>query len=99
MLTTISRILQNMRSEASTITSKWQVTIPESIRKQLSLKVSQRIAWKIESGKLVGRRIGSISELEGSLKSDELPSGGDDVRSDFAKAAVARHERISKQKR
>ena len=64
----------------------------------MPFKVGQRIAWEIEGDKLVGRRIRSISELAGCLKSDVPPAGGDDERGAFARAAVARHERISKQK-
>jgi bifunctional DNA-binding transcriptional regulator/antitoxin component of YhaV-PrlF toxin-antitoxin module len=61
----------------STITSRWQVTIPEIARKALRLKVSQRIAWEIEGDKLVVRRVHSISELAGCLKAGP-PSASDE---------------------
>jgi bifunctional DNA-binding transcriptional regulator/antitoxin component of YhaV-PrlF toxin-antitoxin module len=85
-----------MSNTASTITSKWQVTIPEDIRKDLPLKVGQRIVWEVLGDKLVGRRLRSISELSGSLKS--LPGKERPSSDALAEAATARHDRISKQK-
>ena len=79
----------------STITSKWQVTIPEDIRKVLPLRVGQRIAWEIEGDKLVGRRVQSISELAGCLKGGGPASEGDEGSGAFAQAAVARDERLA----
>jgi bifunctional DNA-binding transcriptional regulator/antitoxin component of YhaV-PrlF toxin-antitoxin module len=87
-----------MSGIVSTITSKWQVTIPEDVRKEIPLKVGQRIVWEVEGDKLVGRRVRSISELSGCFKSDAAPTKSKDTPGDFAKAAVARHDRISKQK-
>jgi bifunctional DNA-binding transcriptional regulator/antitoxin component of YhaV-PrlF toxin-antitoxin module len=87
-----------MSGIVSTITSKWQVTIPEDVRKEIPLKIGQRIVWEVEGDRLVGRRVRSISELSGCLKSDAAFPKGKDVPGDFAKAAIARHDRISKQK-
>jgi bifunctional DNA-binding transcriptional regulator/antitoxin component of YhaV-PrlF toxin-antitoxin module len=84
-----------MSNTVSTITSKWQVTIPEDVRKDLPLRVGQRIVWEVQGDKLVGRRIRSISELSGSLKSAAKEKSLLDA---FAEAAIARHIRISKQK-
>lgn len=85
-----------MSNTASTITSKWQVTIPEEVRKDLPLKIGQRIVWEVQGDKLVGRRLRSIGELSGCLKS---PSGKHKASSGaFADAAIARHDRISRQK-
>ncbi len=75
----------------STITSKWQVTIPEDVRKELPLKIGQRIVWEVEGDKLVGRRVRSIVELSGCFKSASAPPKGKDTPGDFAKAALARH--------
>jgi len=86
-----------MGNTISTITSKWQVTIPEEVRKEIVLKVGQRIVWGVEGDKLVGQRVRSISELAGSLKSSAKPGGGKD-ESEAIKAALARHDRISRQK-
>ena len=90
--------LSSIASITSTITSKWQVTIPEAVRKEIPFKVGQRIAWEVDGDKLVGRRVRSVSELAGCLKSDAPPTGSDDDQGAFGKAAVDRHERISKQK-
>jgi bifunctional DNA-binding transcriptional regulator/antitoxin component of YhaV-PrlF toxin-antitoxin module len=87
-----------MGNTVSTITSKWQVTIPEDVRKETSLKVGQRIAWEVEGDKLVGRRVRSISELSGCFKSNASPARRKDSPGEFAKAAMARHDRISRQK-
>jgi bifunctional DNA-binding transcriptional regulator/antitoxin component of YhaV-PrlF toxin-antitoxin module len=87
-----------MTTAASTITSKWQVTIPEDVRKEIPFKVGQRIAWEVEGDKLVGRRIRSMSELAGSLKSVATVPRSKDSPGGFAQAALARHDRIAKQK-
>jgi AbrB family looped-hinge helix DNA binding protein len=83
-------------SNASTITSKWQVTIPEVVREKISLKIGQRLAWEVEDGKIVGRRIRTIRELAGCLKSKD--ARGQDSGGDFGRAALDRHDRISRQK-
>jgi bifunctional DNA-binding transcriptional regulator/antitoxin component of YhaV-PrlF toxin-antitoxin module len=91
-------MLDSMSNTVSTITSKWQVTIPEDVRKEILLKIGQRIVWEVEGDKLVGRRVRSISELSGSLKSSAASARSKASPGGFAKAAIARHERISKQK-
>lgn len=88
-----------MSSTTSTITSKWQVTIPEDIRKELPLKVGQRIAWEVEGDRLVGRRVQSIRELAGCLKAGGPPAREVDDAGAFARAAVARDERLTPTKR
>jgi len=87
-----------MSGIVSTITSKWQITIPEDVRKEIPLKVGQRIVWEVEGDKLVGRRVRSISELSGCFKSTAASPKGKDAPGAFAKAALARHDRIAKQK-
>jgi len=87
-----------MSNTVSTITSKWQVTIPEDVRKEIPLQIGQRIAWEVEGDKLVGRRVRSISELAGCFKSNALAISAKDAHRAFAEAAVARHERILRQK-
>jgi len=87
-----------MSNTASTITSKWQVTIPGDVRKELPLKVGQRLFWEVEGDKLVGRRVRSISELSGCFKPNAPVTGKADSAEALAKAALARHDRISKQK-
>jgi len=87
-----------MSNTVSTITSKWQVTIPEDVRKDLPFKIGQRIVWEVEGDKLVGRRVRSISELSGCFKPNTPATSGKDPAKAFAKAAIARHDRISRQK-
>ena len=59
---------------STTITSKWQVTIPEEIRKEVpSLQTGQRIRWKVVDGVLTAKPVRSIAELAGCLKSDDMP--------------------------
>ena len=91
-------MLMHMGNIASTITSKWQVTIPEEVRKEIKLKVGQRIVWGVEGDKLVGHRVRSISELSGCFKSDAPVTGEKNRGQAFAKAAISRHDRISRQK-
>ncbi len=87
-----------MSGIVSTITSKWQVTIPEDVRKELPFKIGQRIAWEVEDGKLVGRSVRSMRELAGCFQSDTTSAKIKDQRSDFSNAAMARHKRIAQQK-
>jgi AbrB family looped-hinge helix DNA binding protein len=37
----------------STVTSKFQTTIPKNIREQLNISVKDTLDWKIEKGKIV----------------------------------------------
>jgi bifunctional DNA-binding transcriptional regulator/antitoxin component of YhaV-PrlF toxin-antitoxin module len=87
-----------MSSIVTTITSKWQVTIPEEVRKELPLEIGQRIAWEVQGDKLVGRKVRSIRELAGCLGSSVGSGNREGSSGEFAKAAMARHNRISKQK-
>jgi bifunctional DNA-binding transcriptional regulator/antitoxin component of YhaV-PrlF toxin-antitoxin module len=87
-----------MSNVVSTITSKWQVTIPEDVRKESSFKIGQRIAWEVAGDTLVGRRVRSISELSGCFKSSAPAHGEKAPAKAFADAAIDRHDRISRQK-
>jgi bifunctional DNA-binding transcriptional regulator/antitoxin component of YhaV-PrlF toxin-antitoxin module len=50
------------------ITSKWQVTIPEEIRKEVpSLAIGQRLRWEVVDGVLTAIPVRSISALAGCL--------------------------------
>jgi bifunctional DNA-binding transcriptional regulator/antitoxin component of YhaV-PrlF toxin-antitoxin module len=92
-------MLYGMSNTISTITSKWQVTIPEDVRKELPLKIGQRIVWEVQGDKLVGRRVRSIRELSGCFKpAAPVPPVKKDSPGEFAKAALARHDRIARQK-
>ena len=91
-------MFQSVSNTVSTITSKWQVTIPEEVRKEIPLKIGERIAWEVAGDKLVGRRVRSITELAGCLKRKAAPINEKEFAHAFAEAAVARHNRISRQK-
>ncbi len=56
------------------ITSKWQVTIPEEIRKEVpSLEIGQRLRWEVVGGVLTAKPVRGINELAGCLKSEDMP--------------------------
>jgi bifunctional DNA-binding transcriptional regulator/antitoxin component of YhaV-PrlF toxin-antitoxin module len=84
-------------NSVSTITSKWQVTIPEDVRKELPFEIGGRIVWEVDGDKLVGRRLRTISELAGCFKSTTA-SPARDTHKEAAKVAIARHMRISRRK-
>lgn len=69
------------------ITSKWQVTSPEGVRKEVpSLAIGQRLRWEVIDGVLTLVPVGSLTALPGCLKSGDMP-----VRSQQEeKAAIAR---------
>ena len=53
------------------ITSKWQVTIPEEIRKEVpSLEIGQRLRWEVVGGILTATPVRGASELAGCLKTN-----------------------------
>jgi bifunctional DNA-binding transcriptional regulator/antitoxin component of YhaV-PrlF toxin-antitoxin module len=87
-----------MGNSSSTITAKWQVTIPEQVRRDLPFKIGQRLVWKAEGDKLVGQRVCSLKELAGCLKPGAALHKKKNLSAGFAKAAIDRHERISRQK-
>jgi bifunctional DNA-binding transcriptional regulator/antitoxin component of YhaV-PrlF toxin-antitoxin module len=86
-----------MSNGISTITSKWQVTIPEEVRKDMPLQVGQRIAWSVQGDKIIGQRVLSILELAGCLKSDPVVTGGAEGPDELSQAALARHERLTRE--
>jgi len=88
-----------MGNFVSTITSKWQITLPEEVRKVMPLKIGERIVWEVKDDKLVGTRVRSISELAGSLKSGNPVAGEKGSRNALAAAAIARHQRLSNPKK
>jgi antitoxin component of MazEF toxin-antitoxin module len=72
--------------------------IPEDVRKEIALQIGQRIVWEVDGEKLVGRRVRSVKELAGCLKSGEPLTGPRTSPGAFGEAAVARHGRIARQK-
>ena len=71
----------------STLTERYQTTIPAEVRKALGLEPGQRILYEVRGETVVLRPdSGSLLDLEGILKSD-APAGTREQE----KAAVARH--------
>ncbi len=66
-----------MAANVSTISTKGQTTIPEELRKELSLEPGHRLMWELVSGKLIATPTGDLMSLAGALKSDKpyLPKG------------------------
>jgi bifunctional DNA-binding transcriptional regulator/antitoxin component of YhaV-PrlF toxin-antitoxin module len=88
-----------MGNVVSTITSKWQVTIPEQIRSELPLNIGQRIAWEVQGDSLVARRVRTARELSGSLKPLRKGTAPDASKRAFARAAIEREKRLLKQRK
>ena len=60
----------------SKVTTKGQATIPEELRRELSIKPGQRLVWEIGGGKLIALLARDLLDLSGSLKS-EVPFPGE----------------------
>ncbi len=77
------------------ITSKWQVTIPEEIRKEMpSLAIGQRLRWEVVDGVLTAIPVRSITALAGCLKSGDMPvMNRDEEKAAIERAKVAHHAR------
>lgn len=86
-----------MGTSVSTVTSKFQVTLPERVRKDFKIGIGQKIRWEVQGELLVGKRLPSIMELAGCLKSD-LEVSEKEIREAWPKAAAERDERVRKQK-
>lgn len=84
-----------MGTGVSTITSKWQVTIPGEVRKALDVRVGERLAWEVKDGVLTARRLPRLSALAGCLAEGGGPQGKEASRTAMADAAVVRHKRLS----
>jgi len=75
----------------SKVTTKGQATIPEELRKKLSIKPGQSLVWKIEDGKLMALPARDLMELSGSLKSEmRFPGGPEEKRA--LRELRARHD-------
>lgn len=76
----------------STLTDRWQTTIPAAIRKALGLRPRQRLVYKlVDGGVLIRPESASLADLYGSL-SNEVPAASRAEEREAARAAwVARH--------
>lgn len=69
------------------ITSKWQVTIPEEIRKEVpSLVVGQRLRWEVVGGVLTATPVRGAADLAGCLQSDLPPLSREEEKAAIEKA-------------
>ena len=62
-----------MASGISTVTSRWQVTLPEGARKGIPVKAGQRVLWEAKEGYWEVRPLPDLAELSGCLKADRPP--------------------------
>ena len=89
---------KQMGSSVSTITSKYQITLPEDVRKKFHVDIGGKILWEVQGDILIGKRLPSLMDLAGCLKSDKPPATEADFRRAWPDAAVAREKRIKNQK-
>ena len=70
----------------STLTKKWQTTVPKDIRNFLGLKPNDKILYLIEGKKVVLKPLkGNILNLRGSVKIKEKPIDFKKLRDDTRK--------------
>jgi bifunctional DNA-binding transcriptional regulator/antitoxin component of YhaV-PrlF toxin-antitoxin module len=86
-------LLMYMSNASSTVTSKWQVTLPAEVRSEFPIEIGQRISWEVENGKLVGSRIRSAAELAGCLAGPPGKGPAPKIKSAFGRAAIERERR------
>lgn len=88
-----------MSVHTSTVTTKGQTTVPEAIRKALSLFAGKRLIWELRSveqggePQLVVRPSRSLSSLAGSLASD-VPFPGTEKEKE--KATALREKQVAR---
>lgn len=75
----------------STLTDRWQTTIPIAIRKALGLRPRQRLTYElVEGGVLIRPESGSLADLYGCLAND-IPVG-----TRAQERAAARNSRVER---
>jgi len=82
-----------MATTTTTVTSKMQVTIPEEVRKLYPIKAGTQLAWSVEGDALVARRVRSVAQLAGCLKSDVSSLDGDQEKRAIAALRTQQHAR------
>ena len=87
-----------MGSSVSTVTSKFQVTLPEGVRKKFPVDIGEKILWEVQGDSLVGKRLPSLLDLAGALKSNRRPATDEEIKRAWPAAASARDKRIRRQK-
>ncbi|OGR32349.1 MAG: AbrB family transcriptional regulator [Desulfuromonadales bacterium GWD2_61_12] len=73
----------------STVTSKYQTTIPKAVRERLGIAVNDALEWVVEEGRVIVLPIhNDFLRYQGSVK-----TGSGDIAADIA---VAREGRLEK---
>ncbi|TWT88876.1 putative regulator PrlF [Pseudobythopirellula maris] len=76
----------------STLTDRWQTTIPAAVRKALGLKPRQRLVYELrDGGVLIRPESETLLDLEGSLRSDTPPATKAQERAAARAARAGRH--------
>jgi len=86
-----------MRNSVSTLASKFQITLPEDVRRQWQIEVGDRIQWEVRGEVLVGKQLPSLMDLAGCLKSTKPTVTDEDIAKTWPAVAAARENRIKKQ--
>jgi AbrB family looped-hinge helix DNA binding protein len=74
----------------STVTSKYQTTIPKAIREKLGITINDALEWGIEEGRAVVHPVqGSFLRFQGSVK-----TGAGDIAADIQAARKSRLEKF-----
>ncbi|OGR06760.1 MAG: hypothetical protein A2511_16690 [Deltaproteobacteria bacterium RIFOXYD12_FULL_50_9] len=72
----------------STVTSKFQTTIPKAVRKELGISVNDSLEWVLEKGKVVVQPVhGDFLRYQGTVK-----IGAGDITADMQAARLQRLE-------
>ena len=73
----------------SSITSKFQTTIPKAIREHLGLSINDALEWKLENGKIT---VYPAKALFLKYK-NEIKTGRGDIKADIEKARALQMEK------
>ena len=77
----------------STLTDRWQTTIPSEVRRVLGLKPRQRLVYELIEGAVVIRpQPETLDDLYGFLSSDKPPASKSVERDAARKARAKRYE-------
>ena len=77
----------------STVTDKWQTTIPAVVRKALRLKPRQRLIYELVDGAVLMKpQAETLTDLYGCLADGKPSASKDEERGAARQARVARYE-------
>lgn len=73
----------------STVTVKYQTTIPKAVREQLGISINDALEWIVEKGKVVVHPVhNNFSRYQGSIK-----TGAGDIAADIEAARASQTEK------